>query len=199
VVHAKGSESATATTRLSHLLILHSWGLGDWKFTRIARFYCEVRPVWSTEADTNHTKPTPLWGAGNPGSSHPAGIRRPGPKRPKTSQRVEAESVKMNDGDRSVAASLLVLICRGCGAPTRERSADVGAMLCDKRCTRRVARRDDDIKTCLSALRFGYERVENGLLSADNRAGLHYSCHCTLYFSLARVGHYSLASCSAAI
>jgi hypothetical protein len=89
----------------------------------------------------------------------------------------------MNDGDdrdRSVAASLSVLICRDCGAPTRERSADAEAMCCDKRCTGRVARRDDDIKTCLSALRFGCERVENGLLGADNRAGLHYSCH-TLY------------------
>jgi hypothetical protein len=139
--------------------------------------------VWSTEAAMKPTEPTPLWGAGNPGSLHPAGIRRPGPKRPKTSQRVEAESVKMNDGDdrdRSVAASLSVLICRDCGAPTRERSADAGAMRCDKRCTGRVARRDDDIKTCSFVLRFGYERVENGLLGADNRAGLHYSCH-TLY------------------
>jgi hypothetical protein len=75
---------------------------------------------------------------------------------------------------------LSVLICRGCGAPTRERSADAGAMRCDKRCTGRVARRDDDIKTCSSYLCLGYERVENGLLSADNGAGLHYSCH-TLY------------------
>jgi hypothetical protein len=159
--------------------------------------------VWSTEAAMKPTEPTPLWGAGNPGSSHPAGIWRPGPKRPKTSQRVEAESVKMNDGDdrdRSVAASLSVLICRDCGAPTRERSADAEAM----RVISAVLGAWHDATMTSRLVHLFCVLVMNASKMDCSVRITALACttaviHCTLCFLLAHVGHCCLVSCSEAI